>query len=147
MHRVAVRALFAMLLSTVVACQESAMDLPSRFVLTTLNGDALPAVESEVDGSRYVIVADTMLFSAGGQGLRVRHVLVTLPGQPEKSERQSTVFSYRVTRNFIEISYLCPPNAATVDCAPGPHMRGGASPTELTLLERFRPVSLRYVRG
>jgi hypothetical protein len=147
MRGVVVRALFAMLISTVVACQDSTMDLPSRFVLTTLNGDALPAVESDDDATRYVIVADTLVFTAGRQGVRVRHALVTQPGQPEEAVRQSTVFFYRVTGNFIQITYLCPLNASTVNCAPGPHMRGGVSPLELTLVERFRPVSLRYVRG
>ena len=116
----------------------------SRFVLESINGQALP-VTMLYGGTVQRIESDTLVFNAKGRGLRVEHATITSGAGPAKGFRTVQKFTWRVRDGETEVTYECPDLAS---CLAGPHLSGTLSgdllsmqvaPDDLTRQRRRHP--------
>jgi hypothetical protein len=126
------------------ACRDDGFDTPARYVLSTIDGNPLPATESDGEGFRVTVLADTMVFNSRSRGLSIRKGRFTRPGEDEpESADWTATFEYRVDDGKVSITFDCPPGAS---CIEGPHLRGTVLPGALRLVDRYRPIALHYER-
>lgn len=104
-----------------------------RFILTSIDGNALPALEHETVSGRYLALADTIVFTSRTRGVHT-HVYRVEPftSQPPETIRVSTAFTYEIDRyvedsslpaGTILVTYVCGDDALA-DCLAGPHLSG-----------------------
>ncbi len=93
-----------------------------RFVLESLGGHLLPAVEFDTGEERFVVEAETLVFTSSHRGRRSRRVRVDDAGGVISTTLNGTqAFSYELDGVDVSVTFDCPPNA---DCAEGPHLVG-----------------------
>lgn len=130
------------LASAMTGCRDDDLMNHRRFVLTSIDGAALPALEHQTVSGRYLAVADTIVFTSATRGFHTRVVRVEPTNtQPVEITRSTTEFTYEFqTTGFdvpppagsIALSYVCP-NDIVGDCLPGPHLGGILHETSLSL--------------
>jgi hypothetical protein len=110
------------LLSTALGgCEDNSL-AGERFVLLSLDGYALPAVEFDNGDQRFVVEAETLLFSPNGRGHRSRRVRVEEAGGVTSTTLTgSTDFTYELEGVDVSVTFTCPTNAS---CVAGPHLVG-----------------------
>lgn len=125
----------ALLISAVVTggCQDGDLMNHRRFILTSIDGIALPALEHETVSGRYVALADTVVFTSRTRGVHARVYRVEpFTSQPPETIRVSTPFTYEINRytedsslpaGTILMTYVCGDDALA-DCLAGPHLSG-----------------------
>lgn len=146
----------ALLLVAAAGCRDEDLMNHRRFVLTTIDGAALPALEHETVTGRYYALADTIVFTSATRGFHT-HVTRVEPtiAQPIETVRASTEFTYEVNRytedsslpaNTILITYVCG-DGALADCLAGPHLSGTivGNDLELHILHLSPERDRRYV--
>lgn len=106
-------------------------DVAGRYVLLSIDGDALPAAagyQGPADGP-ITVIADTLRLAADGSGSLVR-VEETSPDEQSRY-RLETELHYETTEGGIAITFDCPPEALML-CIAGPHMTARLGATGLT---------------
>lgn len=148
-----------MALATLVlaGCRDDDLMNHRRFVLASIDGVPLPAVEYETVSGRYVAVADTIVFVSSTRGFHTRVVRVEPTiAQPVETVRSTTEFTYEFTATTpassvptgsILLTYVCG-NDVLQDCLPGPHLSGVLHETSLSihLLHQSPERERQYVR-
>lgn len=91
----------------------------AAFALHSVNGRSLPTTVAEGGGERYVLVADTLRFSADGTVARttvVRHLSTSSLYPPDATYHQEWDLPYVLEGIRLTIGYRdpCPPNALCV---------------------------------
>jgi hypothetical protein len=105
-----------------------------RFILLSLDGYALPAVEFDNGDQRFVVEADTLVFSPNGRGRRGRRVRVEdAGGITSTTLTGSTDFTYELEGVDVTVTFDCPINAS---CVAGPHLVGQRIMGKLTVTQR-----------
>ena len=93
-----------------------------RFVLESLGGHLLPAVEFDTGEERFVVEAETLVFTSSHRGRRSRRVRVDEAGGVASTTLNGTqAFTYELGGVDVSVTFDCPPNAS---CAEGPHLLG-----------------------
>lgn len=122
-------------------------ELEGEYVLSTVAGEALPAIVVDNGFAVLRVIADTLRLYGDGTGVRITVVditsEVTIDGT-EPRHRWEEGFSYRVTVGRFEAEFPCPPNAS---CIAPPHLVGtlGDAGPILTFAVGWR-VPLAYSR-
>lgn len=129
----------AALLVAAIGCSDDDLMNHRRFILASIDGDALPAVEHENVSGRYVALADTIVFTSATRGFHTKVVRVEpSTAQPPETTRSTTEFTYESAgigpEGSISISYVCRDDVLA-DCLAGPHLSGTLGETTLTLRE------------
>jgi len=134
--------LTALFLLAGAGCRDKDLMNHRRFVLTNIDGNALPALEHETVTGRYVALADTIVFTSATRGFQSRVYRVEPKiEQPAETIRTSTEFTYElgeyiedssVPSNTILVTYVCGDDALA-DCLAGPHLSGTMIGNALTL--------------
>jgi hypothetical protein len=141
----------------VAGCRDDGLMNQRRFVLESIDGIALPAVEHETVSGRYVVLADTIVFVSSTRGFHTRVVRVEPTiAQPVETVRTTTEFTYELTGSApassppagsVSLTYVCGIGALD-DCLQGPHLSGVLHETTLTMhvLHQSPERERRYVR-
>ena len=128
-----------------------------RFVLASIDGVPLPAVEHETVSGRYVALADTIVFVSSTRGFHTRVVRVEPTiAQPVETVRSTTEFTYELTESTpassppvgsISLTYVCG-IGTLADCLQGPHLSGVLHEATLNMhvLHQSPERERRYVR-
>ena len=129
----------AWLLAVAAGCSDDDLMNQRRFILASIDGDPLPAVEHENVSGRYVALADTIVFTSVTRGFHTRVVRVEpSSAQPPETTRSTTEFTYESSspgaEGNISIFYVCP-DGVLADCLAGPHLSGTLGEATLTLRE------------
>lgn len=129
----------AVLLAAAAGCSDDDLMNHRRFILASIDGDPLPAVEHENVSGRYVALADTIVFTSATRGFHTKVVRVEpSTAQPPETTRLTTEFTYESPgfgpEESISISYVCRDDVLA-DCLAGPHLTGTLGETTLTLRE------------
>lgn len=124
------------LLSSVIVtagCRDSDLMNHRRFILASIDGTALPAIEHETVSGRYIALADTIVITSRTRGLHTRVTRIEpTTSQPPETIRVSTVFTYEINESLddssapagtIVMTYVCGDNPLA-DCLAGPHLSG-----------------------
>lgn len=113
----------ALLLTGACGSPFGPVELGDAYQLTSVSGEALPAIVLENEHATIVVLSDTLRFFADDRGVQVRHQEVTEASTPETPaiQRHERAFGYRITGDRIEIAFVCPPNAS---CVAPPHLVG-----------------------
>lgn len=125
--------LTASCLMAATGCRDEDLMNHRRFILTNIDGIALPALEHETVTGRYVALADTIVFTSGTRGIHTRVYRVEPKiAQPVETIRLSSAFTYEVSpytedsslpAGTITVTYICMGGPAG-DCLAGPHVSG-----------------------
>lgn len=113
----------ALLLAGACDSPSDPVRIGDAYQLTSVSGEALPAIVMENEHATIVVLSDTLRFSGARRGVQVRHQEVTRSSTPETPaiQRYERAFGYRIAGDRIEIAFPCPPNA---NCLPPPHLVG-----------------------
>ncbi len=127
------------LLAVAAGCSDDDLMNHRRFILASIDGDPLPAVEHENVSGRYMALADTIVFTSPTRGFHTKVVRVEpSTAQPPETTRSTTEFTYESSSSGaganISISYVCRDDVLA-DCLAGPHLSGTLGETTLTLRE------------
>lgn len=125
------------LLGMATGCSDDDLMNHRRFILASIDGDPLPAVEHQTVSGRYVALADTIVFTSATRGFHTRVVRVEpTTAQPPETVRSTTEFTWEPSSANAEaniaITYVCPDDVLA-DCLAGPHLSGTLGETTLTL--------------
>ena len=121
------------LLSVLGGCGDNSL-AGERFILLSLDEYALPAVEFDNGDQRFVVEADTLVFSPNGRGRRGRRVRVEdAGGVTSTTLTGSTDFTYELKGVDVTVTFDCPINA---DCVAGPHLVGQRIMGKLRVTQR-----------
>jgi hypothetical protein len=122
------------LLSVAVGgCSDNTLD-GERFILISLDGYALPAVEFDNGDQRFVVEAETLVFSPAGRGHRSRRVRVEDSGRITSTTLTGSIdFTYELEGVDVTVTFDCPFNA---DCVAGPHLVGQRIRGNLRMTQR-----------
>jgi hypothetical protein len=132
-------------LSCVVACGDAAgPELAERYVLRSIDGDALPAVFREGDFATLSIIADTLFLAVDGSGYEVQ-LLESLSKADGQSHTYTSVseLEYSVTDGNITVAYECPDVAS---CIAPPHLVGAVTITGIVFDVALGRVPLQFER-
>lgn len=134
-----------LLFSTLVAvggCRDKDLMNHRRFILSNIDGVALPALEHETVSGRYIALADTIVFTSATRGVHTRVYRVEpTTAQPVETIRLSSTFTYEVNRytqdsslpaGTIVLNYACE-GGPLADCLAGPHASGLLADGTMTL--------------
>lgn len=92
--------------------------LSALYVLQTINGNPLPATAAQGGGQRYVVLADSLVFEAGGHVRRTYAVrwMSATPPVMDTIYSQTLTFPYSIDGNRLTIGarQSCGPNANCV---------------------------------
>lgn len=134
--------LAASCLMAATGCRDEDLMNHRRFILSSIDGIALPALEHETVSGRYVALADTIVFTSATRGVHTRVYRVEpTSAQPIETFRQSSVFTYEVNRYTedsslpactIVLNYACE-GGPLADCLAGPHVSGLLADGTMTL--------------
>lgn len=129
----------AVLLLAAAGCSDDDLMNHRRFILASIDGDPLPAVEHENVSGRYMALADTIVFTSTTRGFHTKVVRVEpSTAQPPETTRSTTEFTWESSPSGadgnISISYVCRDDVLA-DCLAGPHLSGTLGETTLTLRE------------
>lgn len=123
-------------------CRDGDLMNHRRFILTSIDGIALPALEHETVSGRYVALADTIVFTSRTRGVHTRMYRVEpKTSQPPETIRVSTPFTYEISEyvedsslpaGTIVMTYVCG-DGPLADCLAGPHLSGLVSDNVMTL--------------
>ncbi len=116
-----------------------------RFVLESLGGHLLPAVEFDTGEERFVVEAETLVFTSSHRGHRSRRVRVDDSGGVISTSLNGTqAFTYELDGVDVSVTFDCPPNAS---CVEGPHLLGQRILGRLRLYGNHvaEPLLLEYV--
>lgn len=103
------------------ACFDDSMN-GERFVLASIEGHVLPAVEADNGEDRWVVEAETLFFSTSGQGRRTRRSRREEAGRVRSTTVKGSIdFTYELNGVDLSITHICPINA---NCVAGPHLIG-----------------------
>lgn len=99
----------------------------AEYVLSTVDGEVLPAVIAENELAVVRVIADTIRLYGNGTGVRARVTETTSDvtlDVVEPRPRSPESFVYRITGDRFEADFPCPPEAS---CVAPPHLVGTLS--------------------
>ena len=113
-----------------------------RFVLESLGGHLLPAVEFDTGEERFVVEAETLAFTSSHRGRRSRRVRVDDAGGVISTTLSATDgFAYELDGVDVSVTFDCPPDA---NCVAGPHLLGQRIRGKLRVYQRWTRERLTF---
>jgi len=132
-------------LSCAVACGDVAgPEMAERYVLRSIDGDALPAVFRDGDFATLSIFADTLFLAVDGTGYEVQ-LLESISKADGQAHTYTSVsdLEYAVTDGNISVAYECPDMAS---CIAPPHLVGAVTITGIVFDVALGRVPLQFER-